>query len=232
MRTAPPLAVITGGHPFSVPEFHAFVHGACGAAFTPIVQHLDDFATSSPEVRRSYAAVLFYFFPQGSPRRGDLADDPGGAIESLLDQGQGCIVLHHALLAYTAWPTWDEVVGCTGRDRFTYHPDTRYEAIIAPGDQPITARLSGWMMTDETYVMPEPAGEPLLLARHPLSTRIIGWSRACRASRVVCLQPGHDDRAWSQPQYRKLLARALRWAAKADPGDPARRRAALPAARL
>jgi type 1 glutamine amidotransferase len=192
----------------------------CADDFTPYVQHLEDFATSPPEVRRGYAAALFYFFPQASP-----PPETATAIEALLDEGLGCVVLHHALLAYPDWPVWDEVVGCAGRERFTYHQGTRYEATVV-GDHPIVDGLGDWEMIDETYVMPEPAGTPLLRAQHPLSSTTIGWAHTCRSSRVVCLQPGHDPGAWAQEGYRSFLSRALRWVggtrlARAATSDPA-----------
>jgi type 1 glutamine amidotransferase len=213
---APRVAVITGGHPFDVPGFHRFVGAIAGAAFTPLVQHLDDFATSPPGARRSYAAVLFYFFPQGAPQGGGIAGDPARAIEDLLDAGQGVVVLHHALLAYPAWPLWDEVVGCAGRDRFSYHPGTRYEARVVEGDHPIVQGIAGWEMTDETYVMPAVEGAPLLAATHPLSSPVIAWTRTCRGSRVACLQPGHDDGAWSRAGFQQLVAQALYWTSRRD----------------
>jgi type 1 glutamine amidotransferase len=208
------MAVVTGGHPFDVPGFHRFVGKVAGATFTPLVQHLDDFATSPAEVRRSYAAVLFYFFPQGAPTGCGVAGDPARAIGDLLDAGQGLVVLHHALLAYPDWPLWDEIVGCSGRGRFSYHPGTRYEARVAQGENPILDGLAGWEMTDETYVMPPAEGAPLLTAAHPLSSPVIAWTRTCQGSRVACLQPGHDDSAWSCGGFQQLVSRALGWTSR------------------
>lgn len=202
------LAVITGGHPFQVPEFHDLVEEACGGEFRPFVQHLDEFTTSSASTRRSYDAALFYCFPQVRP-----AATAAAAIEDLLDAGQGCVVLHHALLAFPDWPTWDDVVGCAGRHRFTFHADTRYLAERADDLHPVADGMASWEMVDETYVMPDPVGTPLLQVSHPLSTRVIAWSRACRRSRVVGLQPGHGTGAWQHPTYRRLLARAIAWTA-------------------
>jgi hypothetical protein len=210
------LAVVTGGHGFDVPGFHDAIRLACGERLIPYIQHLDDFAASPASDLRGYDAALFYFFPLTGPQDEGVPGQTGRprwAIEQLLDAGIGLFVLHHALLAYPQWTRWDEVGGAGNRDRFTYHPAQQVQVTVASPVHEITAGLSAWSMVDETYGMQEPVGTPLLEVAHPTSMRTIGWARQCGASRVVCLQSGHDASAWTTSGFRHVLSRGLSWVA-------------------
>jgi hypothetical protein len=217
-----PVAVVTGGHPFDVMNFHRLMQAVCGAACEPYVQHLEEFATTPLDALRAYRAVIFYFFPLQGPLDGlpGQAGHPRAAIEAVIAGGAGLLVLHHALLAYPGWDRWDSVVGCSGRARFSYHPQQRITVMPTAAVHPITDGQAGWSMSDETYVMPEPEGTPLLATDHAASMRTIGWTRQCGDSRVVCLQSGHDQESWSAPGLRRFLARGLRWSLRHEAGAP------------
>ena len=45
----------------------------------------------------------------------------------------------------------------------------------------------------------------------PKSGKPLGWARLEGKSRVVYLQLGHGPQAFSDPSYRQLLARSIRW---------------------
>jgi type 1 glutamine amidotransferase len=226
------LAVVTGGHPFDVIGFHDLLRQVGGERIVPYVQHLEDLASAAPETLRGYDAVLFYFFPMGAPVDDGQtwhAGRPRAAIESLIAMGTGLVVLHHALLAYPGWELWDRVVGCSGRDRFTFHPGRAFRVSVAEPAHEITTGIVPWTMSDETYCMPEPEGAPLLRVEHPDSMPTIAWARRCGASRVVCLQSGHDALAWTAPGFRRVLANSIAWAAVS--ADLNRHRADAAAAR-
>lgn len=209
------MAVVTGGHPFDVPGFHQLVQAISGSTVEPFLQHLDDLGWADDATLASYEVALFYYMPAGAPE--DAPGTPHGrprhALETLLAQGAGLVVLHHALLAYPAWDTWDGVVGARQRAVFTYHPDQEVGCTPA-SDHPITRGLTPWTMRDETYTMAAPEGDPVLGTQHPRSMPTLGWTRRHARSRVVCLQPGHDGQAWRHPSFVRLLAQGVRWAAR------------------
>jgi hypothetical protein len=213
------LAVVTGGHPFDVVGFHELLHQVCQRGVAPYLQHLDDLACASAETLTSYDAVLFYFFPltgpvdEGQPWH---AGRPRAAIEHLIAHGTGLIVLHHALLAFPGWDLWDQVVGCDRRAEFSFHPERTVRVTVADGAHPITAGTAAWSMTDETYRMGAPEGTPLLQVDHPDSMPVVAWTRRCGASRVVCLQPGHDAQAWNEPGFQRVLTNSIAWAAEGE----------------
>ena len=181
------------------------------------IQHLDDFASSPEEVRDSYDVALFYFMPTEAPIDEGLpwyAGKPKTALEHLGKTGQGIVLLHHAILAYSQWPLWDEVVGIQERS-FGYYMDQTVRTEIAVPAHPITKGLTAWEMVDETYTMND-AGEGseiLLAVDHPKSMRTIAWTRQYGNARVFCYGAGHDNQTWSDSNFRLVLVRGIEWAA-------------------
>jgi uncharacterized protein len=208
-------AVITGGHSYDVINFRRLFRELEG--IDAYVQHIDDFSTSPEEVRDAYDAVAFYTFLQEEPRDEDVpwyVGQPKTALAHLGATEQGIVVLHHALLAYPGWSLWDDMVGIEERG-FGFHPEQTLEIEIANPDHPITRNLAPFSLVDETYTMDD-AGEGseiLLTTSHPNSMRTIAWTRRYRNARVFCFESGHDNQAWSNPGFRQVLARGIRWAA-------------------
>ena len=208
------LAVVTGSHPFDVPNFHKLFRALDGV--DTYVQSMDDFATSPEEVRDGYDAVLFYHMLMPTPvDEGDWGSGrPAAAQQRLGETGQGVIVLHHAILAYPEWEVWTDMTGLADR-AFDFHPEQQLTIDIANGDHPVTAGLSAWEMGDETYTMAEPVGENnlLLTTDHEKCMHSIAWTRQFNKARVFCFQSGHDNVTWADANYREVLRRGVLWSA-------------------
>ncbi len=208
------VAVVTGNHPFDVPAFHALFRSTPG--IDAYVQHLEDYAGSSAEVRAGYDVVLFYNMHTETPTgKGPWpAKATRAAVEALGDSRPGIFVLHHAILAYPEWPLWSELVGIPDR-RFGYHHGERIRVDVASPDHPITRGLASWEMVDETYTMADagPDAEVLLTVEHPRSMRTIAWTRRFREALVFCLELGHDAAAYADPAFRTVVARGIQWCA-------------------
>ena len=209
-------AVITGGHAFDVVNFHTLFRSLDG--IDAYVQHLDDFAVAPQAVRDSYDVVLFYIMMRDTPTDEGLpwyAGKPRTALERLGELGQGIVVLHHAILAYPEWPLWNAVVGIQDR-QFGFYMDQSLTLNVADDQHPITRGLHDWKMSDETYTMAG-AGDGsavLLTIDHPKSMRTIAWTRVYKKSRVFCFQSGHDNSAYTDPNFRTVLSRGISWAAR------------------
>ncbi len=205
-------AVVTGQHPFDVPAFHALFRSMPEIDFYP--QHLDDFVADDAKVRKLYDAVVFYNFHQETP--GDDQKAVRQAIEQLGEVKQGIVVLHHAILAYRQWPVWSELCGFYARG-FGYDHDQTVHVEIANRAHPITQGLADWDMIDETYSMDSPKAEDgndiLLTVTHPLSMKVIGWTRQHKNARVFCFQSGHDGQTFANPGFHTVLSRGIQWAA-------------------
>ncbi|NLI00719.1 MAG: ThuA domain-containing protein [Chthonomonadales bacterium] len=201
------LAIVTGGHPFDVPGFHALFRGH--ADIDPYPQEFDNWVHDWGHVRRIYDVTLFYNMHMDEPT-GPFRE----AIEELRDRPQGVVVLHHALLAWPKLEAWNDMVGVADRS-FGYHPEQALPVRVASPDHPITRDLSDWEMPEETYVMADPGNDSqtLLTTDHPLSMRSLAWTRRSGLAPVFCFQCGHDRRSWEHPSFREVLARGIRWAA-------------------
>jgi type 1 glutamine amidotransferase len=208
------VAVVVGGHPHDVIHFHQLFRKMDG--IDAYVQHMDEFASSEPDARDAYDAVVFYTMLGQFPPEGQwYAGDPKAAIERLLTTGQGVVVLHHSILAYGGWETWNELVGIEDRS-FDYFIGERFTVHVADTEHPITRGLDDWKMTDETYTMAEPGEDShvLLTTDHSPSMRSLAWTREVDKARVFCFQSGHDDDTWQEPGFREVLRRGIAWTAR------------------
>ncbi len=200
-------AVITGGHAFDVPGFHAIFRSLPGV--DSYVQHLDNFVADVGKVREEYDVIVFYNMPGGAPE---------GRVQSVLEQlgttNQGIFLLHHAILAYLEWPFWSDLVGIRDRD-FGYHHGLQLHVDIANPGHPIAQGLGPWDMVDETYTMndPEADSDILLTIDHPKSMHAIAWTHPFKASRVFCFQSGHDNETCVDPNFRTAISRGIQWCA-------------------
>ena len=208
------VAVITGWHSFDVLGFHRLFRSLDGV--DAYIQHLNDFSSSPEEVRDSYDVVLFYFMPRPTPDSEGAwyVGKPKAALEHLGETKQGVSVLHHALLAYPDWPYWSEICGIADRG-FDYFHDQTLPIEVARSNHPVAQGLPAWEMVDETYLMQDagPDSEVLLTTDHPKSMRTLAWTRTHKQARVFCCALGHDDQAFSNPNFRELIRRGIVWSA-------------------
>ena len=199
------IAIITGEHGFQEKEFDALFESMDGIEF--VREDLSEFV-EDPN-RSQYESVLFYNFHQQNPD-----DKTAEAILGLTDKGQGLVILHHAILAFPKWNQFSDICGIDERS-FGFHPNQKVHLHVADSNHPITAGLDDWDMTDETYTMKDTSegSHILLTVEHPNSMKNVGWVRKYRNSRVFCFASGHDNEAYSNPQFREVLTRGIRWVA-------------------
>jgi len=207
------VAVVTGHHPYDVIGFTRAFRSIAGAEC--FVMSMEDWNLAPKVVRQAYDVVVFYNMHMALPPEKNppgLESGIRGMIHDLGETTQGIVVLHHAILAFPDSEAWTDIVGI--RDRgFGYYLAQVVTYDVADPSHPIAAGVSSWTMPDETYTMAD-AGEGcrvILTTRHEPSMRTIGWTRTYRNSRVFCFQCGHDDGAYSNPSFREVLARGVRW---------------------
>ncbi len=201
------VAVITGGHFFDVPGFHAIFRDM--RQVDSFIQLEENWAADIGRALDAYDVFLFYNMPRGLPE-----ERTRPVLEKLGESGQGIFLLHHAILAYEQWPFWSDLVGIADRS-FGYDHEQELSVQIADPAHPITQGIEPWQMVDETYSMAS-AGEDshlLLTTDHPRSMRVLGWTRQFKSSRVFCFQSGHDNLTYVDPNFRKTVLRGIQWCA-------------------
>lgn len=222
-QTANPIrvAVVTGGHSFDVPNFYKLFRGLGGVDFYP--QHLEHFASSPEADRDAYDVVLFYGMDQGEPYESGVRSGGNAreAIERIADQGQGIVVMHHALLAWEKWDYWNKLIGIDVRN-FRYKEGIEMPITVATADHEITQGVEDFKIEDEGYVFKgeyDGEGTILLTTDHPDSTKQVAWARSQGDARVLCIALGHDKRAWENESFRKILRQGINWAAEDRSSD-------------
>ncbi len=199
-------AVITGGHFFDVPGFHAVFRSMTDVDFYP--QTLGDFVADAGKVREHYDGLVFFnmHIPMPDERTRDV-------LEKLGETDQGIVVLHHALLDHAEWDLWSDIVGIKDRTIRDFVHDVSLPMTIVSADHPITHGMTDFEMIDETYLMDEPGegSEILLTTDHDVSMKNIAWTRQFRNARVFCYQSGHDNQTYADLNFRKVLERGIHW---------------------
>lgn len=206
-------AVITGNHPFEVPEFVQFMRNLEGVDF--YLQDIENFSADFSSVQNNYDVLLFYNMHMTPPILPDWCNrQVSDALNELGKQKQGIFCLHHGMLAFRDMPLWNEIVGIQNR-KFKPHKNELVHVEITDPLHPVTKGMQPWDMLDETYAM-DSAGEGsqvLLHTDHPRSLRTLAWTRQYKNSPIFCLASGHGKDTYSNPNFKTVVERAIYWLA-------------------
>jgi len=212
------VLLVTGGHGFATNGFlqvfkenpeirftHAD-HGKMGAS----VYDRDDLL--------KYDVVVLYDMPK------TISDEQKKKFLSLFEKGIGLVVLHHALVSYQHWPDYERIIGgrypeADGKSGVVssevgYEHDVDMPVTILAKDHPITAGLKDFVIHDEIYWGFRVGADvtPIITTTHPKSGKPLAWTRTEGKSRVFYLQLGHGPSAYSNSNFRTLVAQGIRWA--------------------
>jgi len=206
-------ALITGKHPFDVPNLYNLFKSFDNIEFYP--QNLDDYISDWGNCRKFYDVLIFYNFHQDTPT--DIKSDENTMKDILIElceNGQGLLFLHHGILAFPKWEYWSNIIGIQDRS-FGYHMDYKFKIDITNKEHPITKDLKSWTQVDETYTMKDPDSNSdiILSSDDPKSMNSIAWTRNYKKSRVLCYQSGHDNEVYSNENFRTIIYRGINWLA-------------------
>jgi type 1 glutamine amidotransferase len=124
--------------------------------------------------------------------------------------------------AYPDWPQYRRIVGAKyflketdGHRASTYKHDLDLNVHIEDASHPITRGMSDFKIHDEGYKYCgfEENNHVLFTTEHPDCDKTIGWTRQVGKAKVCGMMLGHDHYAYENPNFRKLVARAIRWTA-------------------
>jgi type 1 glutamine amidotransferase len=213
------VLLVTGGHDYNREEFERLLNTL------PItyehVEHPNAHAMLKADAITKYDVVLLYDMPVEIPEKTQ------SDFVAMLEQGKGLVVLHHALGSYPHWTEYTNIAG--GKYHFSewskdgttcppseYAHDMTFQVKVADKNHPVTKGISDFQIIDETYGNMEvlPSVHPLLATDEPSSCPLIAWTNNYRKARVTTLLLGHDEKAWQNLSFQKILTQAILWTAK------------------
>ena len=206
------VAVVVDFHPYDVINFQKMFEsfGDCECYIQPLSLFIMD-----RDNKAAYDTVVYYNMNKPVPKDGSPMDKY--LKNELGAQKQGVIFLHHALLSFEGLALFTEVCGLRDRGdgpNFKYTQNENVNVFVADAAHPITAGVNDFTLVDETYVLDEPdepGNQILLKTDNETSVKSIAWAREYKNSRVFCLASGHDNRAFANPGFRKVLHNAILW---------------------
>ena len=213
------IYIVTGGHDFERQPFFSIFDSFQNINYTEI-QHPDANNYYVHDKAKDVDVFVFYDMVQ------EISGPQKAAFLDMLEKGKGMVFLHHAFISYQDWPEFEQVTGgkyylqATEKDgqeipASTYKHDVDFDITIADTEHPVTKGLQDFTIHDEVYggytVLPD--GHTLLTTNHPESSEILAWTRTYGNSKIVVIQPGHDNHGYSNPNYQRLVKQAVEWAA-------------------
>ncbi|MGL4595335.1 MAG: ThuA domain-containing protein [Thermoguttaceae bacterium] len=209
-------------------------HGYDEAAMKTLLESFEDvkykkvtmpaaLALLKPGLEKEYDCLVFYDFYTFPYKPEDL--EP---FKNLLKQGIGCVILHHSVGGYEGSPDYPEMIGgkyITGEEmaisgqsypRSNWAHDQTIDVEINDASHPILKGIEPFTILDETYggVYVHPKSHILLSTKHPKSTPQLAWTKEYGKSHVFTTLLGHDAKAFTNPNFQRLIHQAIQWSTK------------------
>ena len=214
------VVVLTGGHDFDQKVFPKLFEGHDGLSFTIVA--LKDHSEIFEDISGfKFDVIVFYNMTQ------KISEKRRANFLALLDRGVGLVPLHHVICAYQEWPEFNRIIGARyfqkaemfeGKEhaKSTYKHDLDMPIRVVEPSHPITRGLKDFTLRDEGYKSQwfDPQAKLLLSTSHADSDAPIAWCKTYAKSRVCTIQLGHGPEAYTDLNYRQLLAQAIRWTAE------------------
>jgi len=211
------VVILVGGHAYDERGFEALWNGLDGLEWE--VWKGAPYTVFDDISQFKYDAIVMYNLSSG------ITDAQKKNFLTLLDQGVGLVVWHHALANCQDWPDFEKIAG----GKFWLAPGERngvqiprsgtgfgkVKMHVEDSNHPITKGMSDFEIEDEPY-----NGQTfvegiqiLVTGDHPRSDKPIAWVQTYGKARVFGYQSGHDAKAWNNDGFQKLMARGIQWVA-------------------
>ena len=168
---------------------------------------------------KKYEAIVFYDMNQ------TITESQKKSFIRLTEKGTGLVFLHHSLVSYQEWDEFKNIIGGKYYEKkYNYPPeklsgykhDIVLDVKVLNNKHSVTRGISNFRILDEGYSNIEvlPGTTPLLAVNHPDCSGIIAWTHLYNKSKVVYLLLGHDEHAWQNENYRKLIYNSIHYTIK------------------
>jgi type 1 glutamine amidotransferase len=216
------VLLIVGGHGFETNQFYQVFKDNPDITFE-VVEHPQAYPRLRPDAVKAYDVIVLYDMWQ------NITDQAKEDFVGALKSGKGLISLHHSIASYQQWPEYEKIIGGkyylektvvngVEKARSTWKEGETINIQVADSAHPITRGLADFTIHDEAYGKYDMGAEShaLLTTEYPLSAKNVAWAKTYGPARVAYIQLGHDHHAWENPNYRRLVGNAIKWAAKRD----------------
>jgi type 1 glutamine amidotransferase len=207
------VMVVAGGHSFDTTEFVEMFSAMEKITFDTVMQPRANRMIAAGETDQ-YDVILFY----DMWNEADSATRAG--YQRLLEKGIGMVFLHHALAGYQQWIEYANIIGGKYHSPKSYVDSSMYsgykhdiemDVSVVRSDHPVTRGMQDFSISDEGYSNIEVKGDVMVILTtdHPDASEKIGWVTTYRNSKLVYLMPGHGKQAYTNPNYRELVANSI-----------------------
>ena len=212
------ILIVTGGSKDYPASFLEIFNSMKGMQFDTLSQPRANEALLSDTIGM-YDAFVFYDMTQ------KITEAQKEGFIELTKKGKGLVFLHHSLVSYQEWDNFRLFIGGKYYEKKFKYPAEKISSykhdlqlnikVLEPG-HPINKGISDFYITDEGYSNIEVLSSvtPLLSTKHPDCTDIVAWTNQYNNSGIVYILLGHDDHAYSNENYRKLINNAIHWSVK------------------
>lgn len=214
------VLVVTGQHGYNKPEFNAMFASFEGIAYTIKETQGDPGALFDSVEDFPYDVVALYNFKQS------MNETQKANFLKLFERGVGLVSMHHAIAGFPDWVAYEKLIGATyvlkaqRRDGREYAVPTWKHGVdmnirVEDREHPITRGVTDFTIHDETYKgwVYHGSGHLLLSTDHELSNPQIAWTVPHPNANIFFIQLGHDQHAFRNENYRKLISQGIHWAA-------------------
>ena len=214
------VLVITGQHGYNQPEFNKMFNSFSDMECT-IKEMKGDHGTLFDDISDfPYDVIALYNFNQ------KMNDSQKANFLKVFDNGVGLVSMHHAIAGFPDWIEYEKLIGATyvlkeqTRDgqhypRPKWKHDVDMNIKIEDKEHPVTKNVADFTIRDETYKgwIYHGTGHLLLSTDNELSNTQIAWTVPHPKTKVFFIQLGHDQHAFQNENYKKLISQGIKWAA-------------------
>ncbi len=211
----PHLLLITGGHDFDTAGFYSLFLSDNEISVDTVSQPAANLLIENNKAE-NWDAIVFYDMWQ------DITMAQKEAYLRLLENGTGMIFLHHSLVSYQDWNEFTAIRGGKYHEKrygtdtsklSGYQHDLDIKVTVIEQENPVSKGIQDFQIHDEGYYNVEilPQVTPLLQTSNPSCARYVAWTNEYQNSRIVYIMLGHDNKAYENPSFRKLISNSIDW---------------------
>jgi type 1 glutamine amidotransferase len=210
------VAFVTGGHDFEEQAFMDMWKSIDGIQVTQLPQK-DDSEIFEDISSWPYDVMVLYNMSQ------NISEKRQKNFKQLVSQGIGLVAVHHNMGAFQGFVDYKDIIGAKfflkaegDQKQGAYKHGVEFKVQVADKNHPITKGLSDFVILDETYkyVWHAADNHVLLTTEEPTSDKDLAWTREYGRGKVCTIALGHDGKAYANPNFTKLVAQAIQWAAQ------------------